>query len=161
MRKASFVLAAAAPRGLAWLSLLAISAGVAYAMTAAVAASGPTAEDTCGIRCAQMAEAQAVARLRSMLARRGFGTDVLAGPMTGRAPGLTAAWPEALALDYVVDDDMDAMIGPVQNDAWLVFTAAGRWWLWTYGVAAPADRRAQAAEVQAIRHAGPEVRGID
>ena len=64
-------------------------------------------------------------------------------------------------VDYVVDDDMDAMIGPVQNDAWLVFTEAGRWWLWPYGVAAPADRRAQASEAKAMREAGPEGRGLD
>jgi hypothetical protein len=107
------------------------------------------------------AAAQAVASLRPMLAKRGFDTDVVDGPMIAAAPGQTAPWPEARAVDYVVDDDMDAMIGPVQNDAWLVFTEAGRWWLWPSGVAAPADRRAQASEAQAMRQAGPEGRGLD
>src|SRR5437773_1131995 len=135
MRSATFVLATAVPRGLAWLSLLAISAGVAYALTAAVAVSGPTAADACGVRGAQMpyvvesssmlvapdgtrctglatlspvappaaialAAAQAVASLRPMLAKRGFDTDVVAGPMIAAAPGQTAPWPEARAVDY-------------------------------------------------------------
>jgi hypothetical protein len=39
MRSATFDLATAVPRGLAWLSLLAISAGVAYALTAAALVS--------------------------------------------------------------------------------------------------------------------------
>ncbi len=40
MRKASYRFAAAAPRGLAWLSLLAASGGIAYAMTKALVRAG-------------------------------------------------------------------------------------------------------------------------
>ena len=107
----------------------------------------------------RLTEAQVVERLRPMLARRGFESDVIDGPMIARAPGQLAG-----ILDSSFDDthaDADALIHPLQRDAWLVVTTAGRWWLWEYGVTAPADRRAQRTELDALRRMGPEGRGLD
>ena len=171
MHKPLIVLASA-PRLLAWVSLIAISTSMAYALTAAV--SGGQATEALrttpsvasrsnsaawpqALAHAQdpAAEMQAMARLRPMLAARGFGQDVVDGPMMARAPGQT------MPSDLIVDAEGDELTGGVQPEAWLIWTTAGRWWLWEYGVVAPADHLALVAEVQALRRVGVEGRGLD
>jgi hypothetical protein len=101
------------------------------------------------------AEAQATGALRVLLGDRGFGPDVTAGPMTVAAPGRVSAF------DFATDDDLDAGLGAVEPEAWLVRTEAGRWWLWEDGACAPADRRAQAHEDLARALARAEGRAAD
>jgi hypothetical protein len=95
------------------------------------------------------------ATVRRHLAGRGLDRDVVDGPMLARAPG------EATASDFVVDPEMDALLGELQPEAWLVWTTAGRWWYWDYGVIAPADQRALVAETHARRQASAEGRVLD
>jgi len=107
MHKPLFVLAGA-PRLLAWVSLMAISTSIAYAMTAVVSVGQPTDASGATLSVASRtisaagpealalaqnpaAEMQAMARLRPMLAERGFGPDVIDGPMMARAPSPNGA----------------------------------------------------------------------
>jgi hypothetical protein len=87
-------------------------------------------------------EAKAIAMLRPRLHRRGFDSSVAGGPMLGLPPG------EVTLEDFVGDDDTDLPVGQVQSAAWLISTNAGRWWVWEYGAAAPADRRAALLQAQ-------------
>jgi hypothetical protein len=142
MRKASYRFAAAAPRGLAWLSLLAASGGIAYAMTTALVSGGSAAVNSVPpIRLESEAarnpttEAYVIATLRQWLATRGLDPDIVSAPMLARAPG------HVTAADFVDENGIDASIGSIQSQAWLVSTAAGRWWVWEY-VSMPADGRA-------------------
>jgi len=99
---------------------------------------------------------QAIGRLRVLLAGRGFGADVTAGPMVAYPPG--NAWP----LDFTTDGELEAVLSSgLQAEAWLIETNAGRWWLWDYGATAPADRRAQAHEDVARALARAEGRAAD
>jgi hypothetical protein len=99
------------------------------------------------------AELLPIAGLRVLLRERGFGPDVTAGWMAATAPGKATDF-----VPYGLDPEVDALIGGVvQPDAWLVQTVAGRWWVWEYGAAAPADERAALYETQA-RQAGGEGR---
>ncbi|HEY3059276.1 MAG TPA: hypothetical protein VGL99_09915 [Chloroflexota bacterium] len=165
MRSPLFTLRGATRRALAWLSLLAISTGLAYLTTTAISARYSTTgsamlADTPPLARTALTGVQAIERLRPMLASRGFGADIVNGPTSARAPGRTGAW----AVDRIGDDfdpDMGTMLEPLQREAWLVFTPAGRWWLWEYGVAAPADRRALLAESAVPCHASPQGRGVD
>jgi hypothetical protein len=94
--------------------------------------------------------------LRRLLAGQGFGADVVDGPMGATPPG------QATPLDFAGDDALDLPLDAgIQREAWLVQTAAGRWWLWEYGASAPADRRADLAQDRARRQAGAEGRGVD
>ena len=71
------------------------------------------------------AEGQAVDAMRVLLRDRGFGPDGTAGPMTAMAPGagLVDRWLSS-------QDELEALVGPDQPEAWLIQTDAGRWWLW-------------------------------
>jgi hypothetical protein len=80
---------------------------------------------------------QAIARLLpSVRAELGFGPDVVDGPMIAHAPG------QARPSDFIVDAEMDRLLGSVQSEAWLIWTTAGRWWLREYRMAAPAAKSA-------------------
>ena len=48
-------------------------------------------------------------------------------------------WP--LDVQRVDENGIDTSIGTIQSQAWLVSTAAGRWWVWEF-VSVPADGRA-------------------
>ena len=102
------------------------------------------------------AEGLATGALRVLLRDRGFGPDVTAGPMTAMAPsvGLADRWLSS-------QDELDALVGPDQPEAWLIQTDAGRWWLWESGAAAPADARAEVYQTHATRRALAEGRLID
>ena len=83
------------PRGVAWLSLLAIAVGLGYVTTAAMRTTEPmsshaTMTETGSPARIRLTEAQVVERLRPMLAQRGFESDVIDGPMLARAPGQLA-----------------------------------------------------------------------
>ena len=140
MRKASNQFAAAAPRGLGWLSLFATSATIAYALTTALV-SGATAEAVPPIQLERTAarnpttEAPVIATLRQWLALRGLDSDLVNAPMVAVPPG------HVTAADFVDENGIDTSIGSIQSQAWLVSTAAGRWWVWEY-VSAPANGRA-------------------
>lgn len=83
------------------------------------------------------AESTAIATLRRLLRRRGFGPEVTGGPMVAVPPG------QSTLLDFDPDAATGAPLdsGP-QPDAWLIGTNAGRWWVWETGASAPADREA-------------------
>lgn len=102
---------------------------------------------------APIAELPQVATMRKLLAGRGFGADVTAGPMVAYAPG------EARPFENSIDAEMGILpAGAFQPEAWLIETGAGRWWLWDYGAAAPADRRAEMEEAGARRNTSAEFR---
>ena len=140
MRKLSDKFAAAAPRGLGWLSLFATSAGIAYALTTALV-SGATAEAVPPIQLERTAarnpntEAHVIATLRQRLALRGLDSDLVNASMVALPPG------HVTAADFMDENGIDTTLGSIQSEAWLVSTAAGRWWVWEY-VSVPANRRA-------------------
>ena len=140
MRKLSDTFAAVAPRGLGWLSLFATSATIAYALTTALV-SGATAEAVPPIQLERTAarnpttEAPVIATLRQWLALRGLDSDLVNASMVALPPG------HVTAADFVDENGIDRSIGSIQSEAWLVSTAAGRWWVWEY-VSAPANGRA-------------------
>jgi hypothetical protein len=102
---------------------------------------------------APVAELPQVATMRKLLAGRGFGADVTAGPMIALPPG------QATPLDFERDGEIDAMLpSGLQAEAWLIETNAGRWWLWDYGATAPADQRAETYQTHAQRHGSAEGR---
>src|SRR5262245_35935478 len=101
------------------------------------------------------AGASAIPTLRRLLAGRGFGADVVAGPMLELPPG------QATAERFGGDGELDAPLGyGIQAEAWLVETEAGRWWLWETGTAAPADQRAEVYQAHALRQARLEGRFV-
>jgi hypothetical protein len=101
-------------------------------------------------------EGQAIEALRVLLRERGFGPDVTAGSMTALPPGsaVYGAWPTP-------DDELEALVGPYQPQAWLVRTDAGRWWVWASDAAAPADLRAETYQRLASLRARDEGRVLD
>ena len=142
MRMPSNRFAAAAPRGLGWLSLVATSASIACALTTALGTGGSnTLEVVPPIQLERTAarnpttEAYVIATLRQRLATRGLDPEIVSAPMLARAPG------HVTAADFVDENGIDTSIGTIQSQAWLVSTAAGRWWVWEY-VSVPADGRA-------------------
>ena len=142
MRKPSYGFAAVALRGLAWICLFAASSGIAYAMTTALVSGGPeTVNSVPPIRFESVAarnpttEAYVIASLRQWLATRGLNPDIVSAPKLARATG------HVTAADFVDENGIDTSIGSIQSQAWLVSTAAGRWWVWEY-VSVPADGRA-------------------
>jgi hypothetical protein len=142
MRKLSDKFAAAAPRGLGWLSLFATSASIAYALTTALGPGGSnTLEVGSPIQLERTAarnpttEAPVIATLRQWLALRGLDSDLVNASMVALPPG------HVTAADFVDENGIDTSIGSIQSEAWLVSTAAGRWWVWEY-VSAPANGRA-------------------
>jgi hypothetical protein len=100
----------------------------------------------------QHPEPREVTSLRKLLADRGFGPSVAEGPM------LYQGSDGASNFDYVVDAEADPLIGHDPAGAWLVWTAAGRWYVWDYGAAAPADARAVSYEHLAREQARAEGR---
>ena len=149
MRKPFIALAAAG--GLTLATVTALQAQIAppfFARPAAPPAVAPAPAER-----APIAELPQVATMRKLLAGRGFGADVTAGPMVAYAPG------EARPFEFSGDADMGILpLGAFQPEAWLIETNAGRWWLWDYGAAAPADRRAATQEAQVRRNASAELR---
>jgi len=142
VRKPSNSFAAVAPRGLGWLSLFATSASIAYALTIALGTGGSnTLEAVPPIQVERTAagnpsaETHVIATLRQGLATRGVASDVVNAPMVARAPS------RVTAADFVDENGSDTSIGTIHSQAWLVSTAAGRWWVWEY-VSVPADGRA-------------------
>lgn len=113
---------------------LVLTLAVAVAISSSTGENKPPSRISAADR--QIDEGQAIAMLRQQLHRRGFDASVTGGPMQGVPPGA------ASAADFDGDGDMGVPIGQVQSAAWLVWTDAGRWWVWEYGAAAPADRRA-------------------
>jgi len=91
----------------------------------------------------------AIATLERLLRDRGFGEDVAFGPMDAFAPGDDG--PRAAV--GTGDVRLDAPIGARQPEAWFVYTAAGGWWVWDYGAAAPADRLAEIQDQMVQRQA--------
>src|SRR4051812_21120761 len=75
-------------------------------------------------------EPLAASILRELLADRGFSAAVAQGPMATRAPGT------ATPSDFVGVADLDVQLGRMQPEASLVWTEAGRWWVWGYGATA-------------------------
>jgi hypothetical protein len=66
---------------------------------------------------------------------------------------------EAEPFEFSGDEALGVLpAGAFQPEAWLIETQAGRWWLWDYGAAAPADRRAQVQEAEARRNSSAELR---
>jgi hypothetical protein len=143
MRMPSNRFAAAAPRGLGWLSLVATSASIACALTTALGTGGSnTLEVVPPIQLERTAarnpttEANVIGTLRQGMASRGLDSDLVNAPMVALPPG------HVTAADFVDENGIDASIGSIQSQAWLVSTATGRWWVWEYAVSAPADGRA-------------------
>jgi hypothetical protein len=122
-----------------WLIAVAVAGLLGSAMPVASAAAE-------GAPAWLEAESAAIATLRRLLRRRGFGAEVTAGPMLALPPG------QATVLEFGGDGDGGALLDTgLQPDAWLVETNAGRWWLWETGAAAPADRAAELARDLAPR----------
>jgi hypothetical protein len=118
----------------------------------AVLAPAPAAPSEASAVASELA---AIARLRPRLAARGLDRAIVEGPMMAVAPG------QADEMTFVVDAEIEALLGAPQPEAWLVWTTGGRWWLWEYGVAAPADERARVYEAHAREQASLEGRGLD
>lgn len=79
----------------------------------------------------------AIALLRARLSDRGLAASALAGPI-----GASQYDP---ALILPVDDRAQDTIEWL-DQAWLVGTSVGTWWVWDYGATAPADRAAATIE---------------
>jgi hypothetical protein len=84
----------------------------------------------------------AATTLQRLLRDRGYGEDVLFGPMTAWAPGDDGY----LDAPRTGDPRLDAPLGGRPAGAWFVDTNAGGFWVWDYGAAAPADRLAEILE---------------
>lgn len=92
-------------------------------------------------------EGAAIAVLRPLLAGRGFDESVARGPMFAIPPG------QVSGADFHGDPEMDAPLAGIAAGAYLVWTEAGRWWVWEYGASAPADQRAAVYETHFRRQA--------
>jgi len=92
----------------------------------------------------------AATTLQRLLRDRGYGEDVLFGPMAAWAPGDGGY----LAAPRTGDPRLDAPLGERPAGAWFVYTNAGGFWIWDYGAAAPADRLAEILEASRARRAG-------
>jgi hypothetical protein len=95
----------------------------------------------------RLSEHEVLTRLKTLLARRGLGAAVSQGPMIAAPPGAVSP------ADFDSDSGLESPVGAFQSDAWLVWTEAGRWWVWETGATAPADERAAQAQANASRQA--------
>src|SRR5581483_931373 len=118
MRKQIVSLAAAAS-----LALVTISSVSAQVVGPALPLPAPPPAATAPV-VRSFADTQAIAALRVRLAERGFDAAAAGGPMIALQPG--AATPA----DFSGDAEMDAPVLPMQPQAFLVWTEAGRWWIW-------------------------------
>jgi hypothetical protein len=90
---------------------------------------------------------RAIARLRTVLAERGFEERHVDGPMQAFPPGRLS--PGEMATTGP-DTDTDALLS-MPPDAWLIDTPSGRFWLLRSGLIRSADARAQLFEALATQ----------
>lgn len=110
-----------------WMLFALLFAVIACASTARSAALVPDAGSPSG-----WSDAQAITALRDVLRTQPFLEDAVEGPMVVRASDDHAMRQQPVGLDGTIPG--------WPEDAWLVETNAGRWWVWPGGEVAPADR---------------------